>query len=142
MFSAVTSCANGHTQKKKSGTKKHNAARLTGKPNRPNVHRRMGEGSPKRRRHTRHPIVMKCENRSATHARELMVLSALSDSMLIRANRQVTAREAQMARRGIFQPGVTCASQFENGMPMHRVAGSAYGLQSEGRSDHTAVSLP
>lgn len=51
--------------------------------------------------------MMKYEERIETPPRELMAFRATEEPMLMQESSELTTRETQTARRGMFQPGVT-----------------------------------
>jgi hypothetical protein len=107
MLAAVTGIASGQNAKNQTGARNRSAAMLMASPNFPSDHLRAGSGGPETLRQTRQLIVMKYEERIETPPRELMAFNAVEEPRLIQASNELTTRETQTARSGIFQPGVT-----------------------------------
>lgn len=107
MVEAVTGWASGQNAKNQIGVRNRSAAMLIARPNFPNDHRRGGKGSPLSRLHIKQLIVMKYEVSRETPPRELIAFKAVDEPILIQASRELTTRETQTARSGIFQPGDT-----------------------------------
>ena len=107
IFSGVTGLASGQNEKNQTGTRNNRAAMLMARPNLPNDHRRAGRGRPATRLQTRQLIVMKYDVRIETPPRELIAFRAVEEPRLMQASKELTTRETQTARSGIFQPGVT-----------------------------------
>jgi hypothetical protein len=107
IVAAVTGVASGQKAKNQTGARNKRDAMLMAKPNLPSDQRRAGRGRPASRLQTRQLIVMKYEERIETPPRELMAFKAVEEPRLMHASKELTTRETQTARRGIFQPGVT-----------------------------------
>ena len=107
IVAAVTGIASGQNAKNQTGIKNKRAAMLMAMPNLPRDHRRGGRGAPVARLQTRQLIVMKYDERIETPPRELIAFRAVEEPRFMQASRELTTRETQTARSGIFQPGVT-----------------------------------
>jgi hypothetical protein len=107
IFEAVTGVASGQNTKNQRGVRNISAATLIARPNLPNDHRRGGNGGPLSRLQTRQLIVIKYDVRIETPPRELIAFRAVEEQRLMQASKELTTRETQTARSGIFQPGDT-----------------------------------
>jgi hypothetical protein len=104
---AVTGVASGQNAKNQIGVRNISAAMLMARPNLPNDHRRGGKGGPLSRLQTRQLIVIKYDVRIETPPRELIAFRAVEEPRLMQASKELTTRETQTARSGIFHPGDT-----------------------------------
>lgn len=80
---------------------------LMAKPNLPSDHRRDGRGGPATLLQMRQLMVMEYDERIETPPRELMAFRAVEEPRLMQESRELTTRDTQTARSGIFHPGVT-----------------------------------
>lgn len=108
IVAAVTGVASGQNAKNQIGARNiRDAMLIMAMPNLPSDHRRGGKGGPATRLQTRQLIVMKYDERIETPPRELIALRAVEEPRLMQASKELTTRETQTARSGIFHPGVT-----------------------------------
>lgn len=107
IVAAVTGVESAQNAKNQIGARNKRDAMLMAMPKLPSDHRRGGRGRPATRLQTRQLIVMKYDVRIETPPRELIAFRAVEEPRLMQASKELTTRETQTARSGIFQPGVT-----------------------------------